>query len=96
MDGLFSPVATWMSRRDGLAVGAAFTACPQGDPKGCVLLVTFLAQTRKMTRPLPRSLATEYMRKTGEITHKPLLRTAALFRPSLRCDFAQSMIDTGE
>jgi len=28
MDGLFSPVETWMSRRDGLAVGAAFTACP--------------------------------------------------------------------
>jgi len=28
MDGLFSPVATWMLRWDGLAVGAALTACP--------------------------------------------------------------------
>jgi len=28
MDGLFSPVATWMLRRDGLALGALFTACP--------------------------------------------------------------------
>ena len=34
MDGLFSPVATWMLRRDGLAGGALFTACPQGDPSG--------------------------------------------------------------
>jgi len=51
MDGLFSPVATWMLRRDGLAVGAAFTACPQGDPLGRVLLVTFLARARKVTRP---------------------------------------------
>jgi len=31
MDGLFSPDATWMLRWEGLAVGAALTACPKGD-----------------------------------------------------------------
>jgi len=65
MDGLFSPVATWMSRRDGLAVGASFMACPEGDPKGRVLLVTFLARARKVTRPWPRSFVTECFRRDG-------------------------------
>ena len=52
MDGLFSPVATWMLRRDGLAVGAAFTACPQGDPSGVCSFGYFSCTSKKSDSPV--------------------------------------------
>jgi len=44
-------LCSWLARR--------------ATPQGCVLLVTFLAQARKVTRPLPCSLATEFLRQYG-------------------------------
>ena len=67
MDGLFSPFATWMLRGDGLAGGASFTACPKGDPLGRVLLVTFLARARKVTRPYQTCFLRSRTLETGEI-----------------------------
>jgi len=65
MDGAFSPFAT------GCRVGAprleqvSSRLARKAASAGRVLLVTFIARARKVTRPLPRSLATEFLRQNG-------------------------------
>ena len=96
MDGLFSPVETWMSRRDGLTEGASFTACPQGDPSGVCSFGYFSCTNKKSDSPVATLISNGV--SALKRAKKPTNRSSAvaLFRPSPRYDFAQNMIDTGE
>jgi len=96
MDGAFSPVATWMSRRDGLAFAAWFTACPQGSIVGAHFFGDFLCASKESYSPVATLVS--YGVTTSRRAKKPTIRSrpVALFRPPHGCDFAQRVIDTGE
>jgi len=81
MDGLFSPVATWMLRWDGLAAGAAFTACPKGDPSGVHFFGDFLCASFDSYSPVASLVCYEAF--PSRRAKKPTNRSSpvALFRP---------------
>jgi len=96
MDGAFSPVATWILRRDGLAFAAWFVACPQGSIVGVHFFGDFLCASKESYSPVATHVCYEVFpsRRAKKPTNRS--RPVAFFRPSQGCDFAQSMIDTGE
>ena len=96
MDGLFSPIATWMLRWDGLAVGAAFTACPQGDPSGACSFGDFSCTSKKSYSPVVNVIRNEVVTSRRAKKSTNLSSAVVLFRPSQGKYFAQSVIDSGE
>jgi len=52
MDGAFSPVATWMSRRDGLAFATWFVACPEGSIVRVHFFGDFLCASKESYSPV--------------------------------------------
>ena len=95
MDGAFSPFATWMSRRGDPVFAAYATACPKGGINGCISLVTFFVQAKKVTRPYQTCLVRSHNIETGE-TMPPALNGWWAFSPVLTLHSAHNVIDTGE
>ena len=79
MDGLFSPVATWMLRRDGLAGGAAFTACPKGGIIGAHFFGDFLCASKESYSPVSNMLCAKSHRRDGRNNATGLERVVGFF-----------------
>jgi hypothetical protein len=79
MDGAFSPVATWMSRRDGLAFAAWFVACPQGSIVGVHFFGDFLCASKESYSPVSNTPCAKSHRRDGRNNATGLERVVGYF-----------------
>jgi len=79
MDGAFSPVATWMSRRDGLAFAAWFVACPKGSIVGVHFFGDFLCASFDSYSPVSNMPCAKSQRGDGRNNATGLERSVGFF-----------------
>ena len=103
MDGPFSPAATRCCVGTARLEQVRPRLARRAVPRGCVLLATFLAQTRKVARPVGIRRDRETTITPGEIrppafqgTMPYEVRLTAWFRPFQWFDFEQCVVPTGD
>ena len=79
MDGAFSPIATWMSRRGDPAGTGQFTACPQGDFSGVHFFGDFLCASKESYSPLSNMSCAKSHRRNGRNNATGLERVVGFF-----------------
>jgi hypothetical protein len=96
MDGAFSLVATWMSRRGDPAGAGQFTACPQGGINGVHFFGDFLCASKESHSPVSNMLCAKSCRRDGRNNATDLERVVGFFARFNAVTPWQMNVATGE
>jgi len=96
MDGAFSLVATWKSRRGDLAFAAWFAACPKGSIVGVHFFGYFLCASKESYSPVSNMFCAKSCPRNGRNNATDLERLVGYFARFNGCTPLQIALATGE